>query len=552
MVRQIITISAILACIALQAQNFFHQRVYTTFDNLALPQADTFDNGANGLGGFSHVNRSFPKEFDTAWGTWSGWALSNMRNGSTAGFENQYSAKPGHGLSYTSNYAVGYGNAYIKLDPPNVLSGAYFTNNAYAYFDMKEGSAFSKKFGRDSGNDSDYFKLIVQCYLKGELITTAELYLADFRDADDSKDYILDDWKYLDFNNDARSDVMTDSVAFSFESSDNGDWGMNTPAYFCMDDFNALSDLQWNSGLIEMQDETYYNGNDGAGGFKTDYLFFPNNYNAEWDSWNGWAASTIFDDTTRGFENQYSPIVRGSNLAFINSSVNNEIRGPYFEDYDFNLLYKTRTRAPWPMAIYLTNSTYTYWDMKEGSGFSKKFGGDNGTDPDYLRVLVKYTDATNEIIWTDTVYLADYRFANSEEDYVLNDWILIKIGEFGFNDPFHKIQFEMQSSDNGQWGMNTPSYFCLRYVFSKGSIDELTSFDFKLYPNPSFGELTISSKEIIESWSVFSMNGEEVLSSNTNFKQRQLKIDVAQLSNGLYFVQVKTDKGIAAKKFLKQ
>ena len=248
MVRQIITFSALLACFIVKAQNFQHQRIYTTFDNLSLPQTDTFDNGANGLGGFSHMNRIFTNEYDTAWGTWSGWSLSNMRNDSTAGFENQYSAKPGHGVSFTPNYAVGYGNAYIKLEPANTISGAYFTNNAYAYFDMLEGSAFSKKFGGTSGNDSDYFKLIVECFYKGELSARSELYLADFRDNDNSNDYIVDDWKYLDFNNDSRSDVLADSIAFSFESSDNGQWGMNTPAYFCMDDFNALSDLEWNSG----------------------------------------------------------------------------------------------------------------------------------------------------------------------------------------------------------------------------------------------------------------------------------------------------------------
>ena len=551
MVRQIITIAAILACIALQAQNFFHQRVYTTFDNVALPQADTFDNGANGLGGFSHVNRSFPNEYDSAWGTWSGWALSNMRNGSTAGFENQYSAKPGHGLSYTSNYAVGYGKPYIKLDPPNVLSGAYFTNNAYAYFDMKEGSAFSKKFGGTSGNDPDYFKLIVQCYLKGELITTAELYLADFRDLDNSKDYILDDWRYLDFNNDARSDVMTDSVVFRFESSDNGDWGMNTPAYFCMDDFNALSDLEWNSGLIEMQDETYYNGNDGAGGFKTDYLFFPNNYNEAWDSWSGWAASKMQDDTTRGFTNQYSTIATTNAPFFVNSAVQNEIRGPYFEDYDYNLLAKTRAPAPWPMDIYITNATYAYWDMKEGSAFSKKFGGASGTDADYLRVLVKYTDAENAILWTDTVYLADYRFSNSADDYIVNEWINTKEGDWG-GQMFHKIQFEMQSSDNGQWGMNTPAYFCLRYVFNYSNVNTMENINFTLYPNPATSQFFVSSEENIQEWSVCNLAGDVVLGGKLSYQLKQIDADVSNLANGLYFVTIKTDKGVATKKFIKQ
>ncbi|MEY2924992.1 MAG: hypothetical protein RLZZ337_1540 [Bacteroidota bacterium] len=552
MVRQIITLSTLITCITMQAQNFYHQRMYTTFDNLLLSSSDTFNNGADRAGGFAHVNRYFPNEYDTAWGTWSGWSLSNRTYDTTSGFENQYSAKPGHGVSYTPNYAVGYGNTYIKLNPPSLLSGAYFTNNTSAYFDMKEGSAFSKKFGGESGNDSDYFKLKVQCYLKGELISTAEMYLADYRNADNSKDYILDDWMYLDFNNDVRSDVMTDSVAFSFESSDNGQWGMNTPAYFCMDDFNALSDLEWNSGLIEMQDETYYNGNDGAGGFKTDYLFFPNTYDAQWDSWGGWAASKMNDDTTRGFTNQYSTIAATTSPFFVNSSVRNEIRGPYFEEYDFNLLSKTRAPAPWPINLYITNSTYAYWDMLEGSGFSKKFGGATGQDPDYLRVLVKYTDDENDIVWTDTVYLADYRFENSADDYVLKEWIQIKEGEWTNIRPFHKIQFEMQSSDNGQWGMNTPAYFCLQYSFNYASVNDLDAVDFNLYPNPTIGEVYINGNENISAWSIYSLAGEELLSSKSLYKQKEVKVDVSTLINGVYFIQLKTESGIATKKFIKQ
>ena len=130
---------------------FNHTRVYSTFDNLPLTKSDTFNNGADLSGGFVHFGRNWTNSFNPEWGSWSGWALSNMTDTLTPGYTNQYSAIVGHGVSYTNNYMVSYGNTYIKMDSPTELSGAYFTNNTYAYLDMKNGSGFGKKFGRDDG-----------------------------------------------------------------------------------------------------------------------------------------------------------------------------------------------------------------------------------------------------------------------------------------------------------------------------------------------------------------------------------------------------------------
>ena len=54
---------------------------------MPLSKADTFDNGADGAGGFTHYGRFFNNNYDTAWASWSGWALSNRTDDTTAGFE---------------------------------------------------------------------------------------------------------------------------------------------------------------------------------------------------------------------------------------------------------------------------------------------------------------------------------------------------------------------------------------------------------------------------------------------------------------------------------
>ncbi len=67
---------------------------------------------------------------------------------------------------------------------------------------------------------------------------TIEYYLADYRFDESEKDYIIKTWQWVDLS----SLGKVDSLMFGLESSDNGDWGMNTPAYFCMDDLTVHPD----------------------------------------------------------------------------------------------------------------------------------------------------------------------------------------------------------------------------------------------------------------------------------------------------------------------
>jgi hypothetical protein len=62
-----------------------------------------------------------------------------------------------------------------------------------------------------------------------------DIYLADFRFADNSQDYILSDWTSFDLS--ALGSVT--ALDFVLSSSDTGDYGMNTPAYFALDNLSV-------------------------------------------------------------------------------------------------------------------------------------------------------------------------------------------------------------------------------------------------------------------------------------------------------------------------
>ncbi|GAB4493712.1 MAG: hypothetical protein OHK0019_18210 [Saprospiraceae bacterium] len=226
---------ATLVFAILFTQNLLAQTV-ADFENFNLPP-NTFVNDAGAPGVFSSGNISLPNNYNPDWMSWDGWAISNTTDTLTPGFLNESSAIAGGGAEGSATYAVSYvfGPTIIGLTGAasgGTVSGMYVTNNAYAYYSMKDGDAFAKKFGGVTGNDPDFFLLTVKKYLDGQLSAdSVNFYLADYRFANNAQDYIVDDWTWLDLS----SLGNADSLQFTLASSDNGAFGMNTPAYFCVD-----------------------------------------------------------------------------------------------------------------------------------------------------------------------------------------------------------------------------------------------------------------------------------------------------------------------------
>lgn len=72
---------------------------------------------------------------------------------------------------------------------------------------------------------------------------------------------------------------------------------------------------------------------------------------------------------------------------------------------------------------------------------------------------------------------------------------------------------------------------------------------FAVFPNPVSDQLFISSENIqIEKISIYSISGREILLLETNEKS----IDVSNLSEGIYFLEVTSLEGKNIKKFIKQ
>ena len=103
------------------------------------------------------------------------------------------------------------------------------TNTAYAYHTMLNGNEFTKKFEK-----GDWFKLIAHGVASNGKEKTAEFYLANIK-SDDVAAGIVSDWQTFDLTSLGEVEV----VYFTMESSDSGQYGMNTPSYFALDQFTA-------------------------------------------------------------------------------------------------------------------------------------------------------------------------------------------------------------------------------------------------------------------------------------------------------------------------
>ncbi|MCY2983275.1 MAG: DUF4465 domain-containing protein [Planctomycetota bacterium] len=190
--------------------------------------------------GWSSGGVQFNNAYDGTFNVWSGFAYSSVANSTTAGFTNQYAAFPGGGSS-SSQYAVafnfGQGDAVVSFAAPVTVNSADFANTTYTALSMRDGDAFSKKFGGDLGNDLDFLRLDVYGYLGGVNTGTTSLYLADYRFSNNSLDFILNGWSTQNLTGLG----VVDSLQFDLISSDVGVFGTNTPTYFALDNLSITA-----------------------------------------------------------------------------------------------------------------------------------------------------------------------------------------------------------------------------------------------------------------------------------------------------------------------
>jgi hypothetical protein len=193
-----------------------------------------------------------------------------------------------------------------------------------------------------------------------------------------------------------------------------------------------------------------FNNNAGAGGFfSIDGNSFNNSYDPTFNAWSGWAISSMTDTTTPDFTNQYSAIP-GSGAGGSQTYAVAYTFGPTSDPFHPAGSFINLAAGVNPVSVEVTNTTYAYYTMLNGSQFSAPF-----TANSFFRLDVAgYTGASG----TGTL-LGDVTLNLATGTNIVNTWQTLNLSSLS---GAGSLVFGLQSSDNDPvFGMNTPAYVAI-------------------------------------------------------------------------------------------
>ncbi|MFZ5941910.1 MAG: DUF4465 domain-containing protein [Bacteroidota bacterium] len=201
---------------------------------------------------------------------------------------------------------------------------------------------------------------------------------------------------------------------------------------------------------LSLEPDSFWNGSDLSGGFSSGNLFFPNHYVTPGDYWSGFVYSTMTDVTTASWTNQYSCIA-GSGAG---GSATYALLYSFSSDtLYFNIPEKVTS-------ISFCNSAWAYLVMKNGDPVFgiEKMGGEDGTRPDYLRLILKAIDEQGNTVGTGEIYLADFDSTRVDNGFIGNLWTAVDLSQWGY---IHRLVFSFETNVANEYGPLIPTYVCI-------------------------------------------------------------------------------------------
>lgn len=270
---------------------------------------------------------------------------------------------------------------------------------------------------------------------------------------------------------------------------------------------------------LQLDANSFYNGDDGAGGFESGGAWFTNAYDDEFFVWNGFSYSNTTDVTAPDFTNQYSSIT-GSGA---NGSENYAV---YYEGFTPDTIYFPSVSDL--SSVELTNTTYTYHTIKDGDAFTDKF-----EENDFFFITIFGWDEDDVLVDSVNFFLADYAGFTEGAPYIIDEWTEVDLSTL---EGVSYLTFDFKSSDVGEWGINTPTYFAmdnLSYSTGTTGIAKNELANFKIYPNPATDIVNISGDN--GSYTVYNISGKAVMAFENN--NSTTSINVSSLEAGVYFIR---------------
>ena len=93
------------------------------------------------------------------------------------------------------------------------------------------------------------------------------------------------------------------------------------------------------------------------------------------------------------------------------------------------------------------------------------------------------------------------------------------------------------SSDVGDFGNNTPAYFCIDNVSAAfcTSVEDTEKLVIKAYPNPTTDLITVQFEHSLSSISLYNTTGEKI--QITEDPRAPVTLDLSELPSGIYLIE---------------
>lgn len=178
----------------------------------------------------------------------------------------------------------------------------------------------------------------------------------------------------------------------------------------------------------------------------------------------------------------------------------------------------------------------------------------DGTAITILYEVYKDGQWVNEGRETQTLDANRYVVETVEEywDQFTNSWILQTRTMLTNNDQGWVEEMTTEFWEDGTWYMSAR----LLFTYYTGALSIAQSEEFaalRIYPNPAKEYFTISNNEVIKNGTikVYNITGQEVLSQTISGSSLN-RVNISQLSSGMYTVQINDGKTRKVKKLVKQ